>query len=197
MSTEMQTAIETTPETSEGDNRNAAGNRRGLAPSSQANLRRGGQPDAVAGESCSSEPDGGILQQLRDMQHVYSRPASEDRTPGQKTCRRWMKSDLPRFMACKNRLEEKHPKSEEPGAEYVRLQLDSRRSNTSLNYGDMVSLVIGIGDGDEAFELLFTPDEFLTYRGCAVEDGLSLWEWIRSGMNASQPRHVVSSRPPG
>jgi hypothetical protein len=96
-----------------------------------------------------------------------------------------MKSDLTKFMACKNRLEEKFPKSDEPGEVYVRLQLDSRRRNPSLDVSDMVSLVIGVGDGDEAFELLFTTDEFLRYRNGAMEEGLPLWEWLRSIMNGS------------
>jgi hypothetical protein len=49
----------------------------------------------------------GVPQQLADMRHVYERPAREDRTPGQKTCRKWLKDDLPGFMARKTGLEAK------------------------------------------------------------------------------------------
>jgi len=44
-------------------------------------------------------------QQLRDMQHVYSSPASMDRTPGQKACRTWMNRNTAQFMASKTQLE--------------------------------------------------------------------------------------------
>jgi hypothetical protein len=188
MIADMPAVLETTPESSVGitENRNAAGNRRGMSPASQANLRRGEQVEGAPVENHgSSGADGGIAQQLRDMQHAYSRPASEDRTPGQKTCRKWMKSDLTKFMACKNRLEEKFPKSNETGDEYVRLKLDSRRVDPSFNQGDAVSLVIGVGEGDEAIELLLSTDEYLRYRSRAISDGFPLWEWIRSTMNAS------------
>ena len=165
------------------ESRNSAGNKRGMSSGSQANLRRGG--DEATPEKPDSKPDGGICQQLRDMQHAYARPASEDRTHGQRTCRKWMKADLSKFMSSKNRLEEKFPNVDEDGNEIVRLRLDSRRDDPSFDQDDAVSLVIGVGDGDEAFELLFSTEEFLRYRSGAAEDGLPLWEWIRSSMNGS------------
>jgi hypothetical protein len=51
--------------------------------------------------------DAGVPQQLRDMRHVYERPASEDRTPGQRACRAWLRKDIRGFMANKSTLEER------------------------------------------------------------------------------------------
>ena len=59
-------------------------------------------------EGAGAEPAGdGAPQQLADMRWVYERPASQDRTQGHKTCRKWLKSDVKGFMAHKSRLEGK------------------------------------------------------------------------------------------
>lgn len=46
-------------------------------------------------------PDG-----LREMLHVYRRPARADVTGPQKKCRKWMDDDVKGFMAAKAKLEE-------------------------------------------------------------------------------------------
>jgi hypothetical protein len=119
------------------------------------------------------------------MQHVYARPADDDRTPGQKICRKWMKSDLPKFMAAKIRLEEKFAKPEELDDRFVRLELDSRRNNPNLECGNMLSLVICVGESNEAFELLFTLDEVVKYGAMAEEEGISLWDLMRNALNGA------------
>lgn len=52
-------------------------------------------------------PPEGVPQQLADMRHVAERPSREDCTPGHRTCRKWLRSDLPGFMRAKSQLEAK------------------------------------------------------------------------------------------
>jgi hypothetical protein len=59
-------------------------------------------------EDVAAEPDDGLPDQLRDMRHVYEQPASQDRTPGQRNCRAWLKKDLSKFMVEKTALEAKY-----------------------------------------------------------------------------------------
>jgi hypothetical protein len=79
-----------------------------MSDASRANLRRGNAALPCLEPIQAEEPCGvGVPQQLRDMRHVYERPASEDRTPGQRTCRRWKNENLSGFMAHKSSLEAK------------------------------------------------------------------------------------------
>jgi hypothetical protein len=71
-----------------------------LAPAGAGTATPTSQSEGVPGG------DDGVPQQLLDMRHVYARPASEDKTPGHRTCRAWMKKDPARFMAKKSDLEE-------------------------------------------------------------------------------------------
>jgi hypothetical protein len=59
------------------------------------------EPDGAVVEPA----DDGVPQQLKDMRHVYGRPASKDCTPGERACRRWLKSDIKSFMRTKSQLE--------------------------------------------------------------------------------------------
>src|SRR5215510_5006687 len=64
--------------------------------------------EAPEPEAAAVEPaDDAVPQQLLDMRHAYGRPASEDRTPGQRACRRWLKTDIKGFMTTKSQLEAK------------------------------------------------------------------------------------------
>jgi hypothetical protein len=113
-------------------------------------LRHGG----AAPQSADKDPADteGIAQQLADMRWVYAHPAREDRTPGHKLCRKWLKADLPGFMARKSSLEAKVPIPKPRDDRYAfRLELDDRRCDQSLNHGELVSLLIFIdGTGLQA-----------------------------------------------
>jgi hypothetical protein len=50
----------------------------------------------------------GINGKLADMQHVYNRPAKDDRTEGQKKCRAWWNDDRKGFMTHMSALEAKY-----------------------------------------------------------------------------------------
>jgi len=50
----------------------------------------------------------GINGKLADMQHVYNRPARDDRTEGQKKCRAWWNDDRKGFMTHMSALEAKY-----------------------------------------------------------------------------------------
>jgi hypothetical protein len=70
----------------------------------------------------------GIPQQLADMRWVYAHAAREDRTPGHKLCRKWLKADLADFMPRKSSLEAKVPIPKPRDYRYAfRLELDHRR----------------------------------------------------------------------
>jgi hypothetical protein len=49
--------------------------------------------------------DEGVPPQLADMRWVYERPASQDKTQGHKTCRKWLNADPKGFMGHKSNLE--------------------------------------------------------------------------------------------
>ena len=120
----------------------------------------------------------GIPEQLADMRWVYAHPAREDRTQGHKLCRKWMTADLPGFMARKTSLEAKVPLPKAPDDDYpVRLQLDNRRCDPSLNHDEMLSLLIFFED-DEAIELYLTVEEWTRWRDAARDAGLTMKDWL-------------------
>ena len=113
---------ETTPETNAETSpkaqpeKNGSGNGHGLFPRI-ANLRRGPkpapvhQPPSEAPQPTLGDPGkpstspGGLEEQLAYMRHVLSQPASQDGTPGEKACRKWLKANPAAFMAAKTDLE--------------------------------------------------------------------------------------------
>jgi hypothetical protein len=132
-------------------------------------------PQSAADATALTE---GIPQQLADMRFVYSHPAREDRTQGHKVCRRWLKADSPGFMARKSALEAKAPPPKPHDGEYpVRLQLDGRRADPTLNRGEMISLLI-FTDDDQAIEPYLTVEEWTLMRDSARDAGLSLPNWM-------------------
>src|SRR6516225_1797580 len=154
MDTSPATPPASSPETTQGDHDlNAAGNRRGLAAGSRATQRRGAAAARPAEGAGDEAPGGerGLAQQLADMRWVYAHPASADRTPGQRTCRRWMRTDLAGFMRLKSRLEEKHAGPGEAEEHTLRVRLDERHGNPAYDHDEMVSVLIGIEGTDKAF----------------------------------------------
>jgi len=188
MDTLPETPPECSPETTESDHElNSAGNRRGLAAGSRATQRRGAAAARPAEGAGDEAPGGeqGLAQQLADMRWVYTHAASGDRTPGQKTCRRWMKTDLSRFMRLKSRLEEKHAGDGEDEDYPIRVRLDERHGNPAYDHDEMVSVLIGIEGTDKAFELYLTLGELDTCRQAARDAGLRMGEWIMTGLRAA------------
>jgi hypothetical protein len=67
---------------------------RGQSPASRANLRPGDwrsrtQEEGALQEEPKSPADEHEQDQLVDMRWVYSHPKAEDRTEGQRLCRKW------------------------------------------------------------------------------------------------------------
>ena len=202
MDTSPETPPASSPETAQGDHElNSAGNRRGLAAGSRATQRRGAAAARPASGAGDQAPEGeqGLAQQLADMRWVYAHPASADRTPGQRTCRRWMRTDLARFMRLKSRLEEKHAGDGEDEDYPIRVRLDERHGNPAYDPDEMVSVLIGIEGTNKAWELYLTPDEWDTWRQSARDAGLRMGEWIMTGLRAAAlavATAAAAARPP-
>ena len=200
MDTSPETPPECSPETAQGDHElNSAGNRRGLAAGSRATQRRGAAAARPAEGAGDEAPGGerGLAQQLADMRWVYAHPASADRTPGQRTCRRWMRTDLARFMRLKSRLEEKHAGDAEDEEHTLRVQLDERHGNPAYDHDEMVSVLIGIEGTDKAFEFYLTLDEWDTYRQSARDAGLRMGDWIITARQAGAARDMAAAAAAG
>ena len=201
MDTSSETPPDSSPETAQGDHElNSAGNRRGLAAGSRATQRRGAAAARPAEGAGDDAPGGeqGLAQQLADMRWVYTHAASGDRTPGQKTCRRWMKTDLSRFMRLKSRLEEKHAGDGEDEEYPLRVRLDERHGDSAYDHDEMVSVLIGIEGTDKALELYLTLDEWDTLRQSARDAGLRMGDWIITALRAGAARDMAAAaaRPP-
>jgi len=181
----MDAIVETGPEAppesfpNGRESRNRAGNRRGMVAASRANLRRGGRPAPLPDEG-TDELDW-PKQQLRDMRFVYSHPSSADRTPGQRTCRRWLRADPRGFMARKTSLEEKLVTWLDEEFPF-RLQPDSRRTDPSFSQDNTVSLILAIGETDttcdRGIELLFTLNELAQLQQAAGTMSLPIGKFI-------------------
>jgi hypothetical protein len=159
MSSEPESFPESNPDSpSDGEGTNQAGNRRGMSAASRANLRRGDQSGEGNGEKPAPAfaPLGPGLQQLVDMRHVYERPASEDRTPGQKMCRKWAKENLSAFMAQKTALENRVLAARE------KAEGDADRMPTRPQIGNRLQAFCGFTSMENLIERLVLPE---------VEDG--------------------------
>ena len=201
MDSSPETPPDSSPETTQSDHElNCAGNRRGLAAGSRATQRRGAAAARPAAGAGDEAPGGkqGLAQQLADMRWVYAHPASADRTPGQRTCRRWMRTDLARFMRLKSRLEEKHAGDGEDEDYPIRVRLDERHGNPAYDHDEMVSVLIGIEGTDRAFELYLTLDEWGALRQSARDAGLRMGDWIITALRAGAARDMAAAaaRPP-
>lgn len=69
----------------------------------------GQETDPETGRLLSTNPDhdpgeGKQADQWLDMQHVYTRPKSADRSPGQKGCRKWLETDPKGFLQAMERM---------------------------------------------------------------------------------------------
>ncbi len=181
----MAQVAESAPDMISKPSLNRSGNRRGLSRASQANLRRGNRWAAVAEDPslASTEEDGGSMQLLKDMRHAYARPPSEDRTQGQRTCRKWKRTDLPRFMSCKIRLESELLTAGGSPEDYVRIEFDERRDDPSFDQDFTVSLLVKVEPTNELLEFLFTVDEVVQWQSLARAAGLSLWEVIKKTLD--------------
>ena len=183
MDTIADTRPETLPESSGNglESKNRAGNRRGMVAASQANLRRGAGPAPLVDEEPGDAPDW-PGQQLRDMRHVYSQPATADRTPGQRTCRRWLRADPRGFMSRKTSLEEEALAAQVDEEFPFRLHLDERRSDPNFCQDNTVSLILGIGETDwtcdRGHEFLLTLDELARLQQNAQARRLPIGQFI-------------------
>jgi hypothetical protein len=157
-----------------------------MAEGSKATQRRGAaaaRPEVGAPDQAPADEEG-IPQQLADMRWVCARPASEDRTQGQKVCRKWLRTDISGFMARKSSMEAKLMASGGRDEEFpFRVQLDCRRLDPDCNHQEMVSVLIGVGT-DRAVELYVTVEEWCGWRDAARDAGFPLWDWMRSVWNA-------------
>jgi hypothetical protein len=199
MDTSPETPPARSPETTQSDHElNCAGNRRGLAAGSRATQRRGAAAARPAAGAGDEAPGGkqGLAQQLADMRWVYAHPASGDRTPGQRTCRRWLRTDLARFMRLKSRLEEKHAGDAEDEEYALRVRLDERHGNPAYDHDEMVSVLIGIEGTDQALELYLTLDEWDTLRQSARDAGLRMGDWIITGLRGAAQAVAAAAGPP-
>lgn len=80
---------------------------RGRSPGSRATQFGQAEAPRPQEEPPPTAPPDGVPQQLLDMRHVTERPSREDRTPGQRTCRKWLRTDVSGFMRAKSQLEAK------------------------------------------------------------------------------------------
>jgi hypothetical protein len=172
----------------------SAGRRRGVTLGSRAMQPGEATPQLTCEGPADTE---GVPRQLADMRWVYAHPACEDRTPGHKLCRKWLKADLPGFMARKSSLEAKVPIPKPRDDRYAfRLELDHRRCDQALNHGEMFSLLIFVDGTDEAFELYVTLDEWTAWRDTARAAGLSLPDWLLGKLD-TYARQTLAALPGG
>jgi hypothetical protein len=176
----MDSSPETRPEDAQQHARkvhalSVAGRRRGMATWTNAPQQRAATPEPTDHTPADTE---GIPEQLADMRWVYAHPAREDRTQGHKVCRKWLNADLPGFMARKSSLEAKVPPPKMHDDDYpIRLQLDNRRCNPTLNHEEMISLLIFFDD-NAAIELYLTVEQWTLWCDAAHDAGLSLPDWM-------------------
>jgi hypothetical protein len=81
---------------------------RGMAPGSQATQFKPRHPGTKARKPERAKGTLKPCKLLRDMRFVAAHRASRDRTPGQRTCRRWLKENLKQFMSKLTALEIAH-----------------------------------------------------------------------------------------
>jgi hypothetical protein len=179
----MDTSPETGPDGSPETGQNArplglGGRRRGVAGAGSAIRRQGVTPQPTTPDGAPLDTEA-IPEQLADMRWVYAHPAREDRTQGHKVCRKWMDADLPGFMARKSSLEAKAPLPRTHDDDYpIRLQLDNRRSDPTMNHGEMFSILILVEGADEAIELYLTLEEWAAWRDDARDAGFHMGDWL-------------------
>jgi hypothetical protein len=78
---------------------------RGMAPGSKATQFKPRHPGTKARKPERAKGTLKPCKLLRDMRFVAAHRASRDRTPGQRTCRRWLKENLKQFMSKLTALE--------------------------------------------------------------------------------------------
>jgi hypothetical protein len=96
MENNLETPMETPEKSASAGRGRSPGSRRTQFQPGHSRHENGEVPSALSVES----------DQLADMRHVYANPANLDTTHAQKTCRKWMNSNLKDFMAVKSRLED-------------------------------------------------------------------------------------------
>jgi hypothetical protein len=188
MDTSPETPSETRPEAALSDTPlNGPARRRGFAKADGATHPR--EALEARGDSAeadqATDDDEGVPQQLADMRWVYTHPMRDDRTQGQKTCRKWLRADLTGFMARKTSLEAKlmSPPGEDDYP--IRLQLDERRLDPDCDHDNMVSVLIGVEGTDRAYELYLTVEEFCSWQDAARDARQSLSQWFLSTATAA------------